>query len=83
MCAYMHHIRSLFYVWVGLCSGIRENIISHGHMVVKMKLNIVMKTVIVWGKSVFRVPGTGGSFQGQSRKIGTLGNSVIAMTIFD
>ena len=38
-------------MWVGLCEGIRNNNIGHGHMIVNMKLNIVMNIVIFLDKS--------------------------------
>ena len=60
---YMHHtIRSLLYVWVGgHASGITDNIMENGHMLINIKLNRVVK--IFWDKSLFMWLTTGGIFQ--------------------
>ena len=54
-------IRCVFYVRVGRCAVIPDNIMGHGHIVKNIKLNMVFKIMIV-----FCAPGTEDIFVGLS-----------------
>ena len=52
-------------MWMGLYEDIRDSIISHVHMVVNRKLNIVIEIVIFRGLGTGGIPGYDGLLWGE------------------